>query len=57
MKIKITVGFIGGGNMAEAMIQGLIASKTIIPSACWVSDIIEERLSYLKKNLRDKSRP
>jgi len=49
MKIKIPVGFIGGGNMAEAMIQGLLASKTIIPSACWVSDIIDERLSYLKK--------
>lgn len=57
MKIKITVGFIGGGNMAEAMIQGLIASKTITPSACWVSDIIEERLSYLKKTYGVKAVP
>lgn len=49
MKLKIPVGFIGGGNMAEALIQGLLSSKTISPSNCWVYDIIEERLSYLKK--------
>ena len=49
MKLKIPVGFIGGGNMAEALIQGLLGSKTIIPADCWVCDIIEERLSYLKK--------
>jgi pyrroline-5-carboxylate reductase len=49
MKFKIPVGFIGGGNMAEAMIQGLLRSKTILPSDCWVCDIIEERLSHLRK--------
>jgi pyrroline-5-carboxylate reductase len=49
MKLKIPLGFIGGGNMAEALIQGLLGSKTIIPADCWVCDIIEERLSYLKK--------
>jgi pyrroline-5-carboxylate reductase len=49
MKLKIPVGFIGGGNMAEALIQGLLASKTLVPSDCWVCDIIEERLSHLKK--------
>ena len=49
MKLKISLGFIGGGNMAEALIKGLLGSKTIVPSDCWVSDIIEERLSHLKK--------
>jgi pyrroline-5-carboxylate reductase len=49
MKLKIPVGFIGGGNMAEALIQGLLGSKTLIPSDCWVCDIIADRLSHLKK--------
>lgn len=49
MKLKIPVGFIGGGNMAEALIQGLLGSKTLVPSDCWVCDIIEDRLSHLKK--------
>jgi pyrroline-5-carboxylate reductase len=49
MKLKIPVGFIGGGNMAEALIQGLIGSKTLIPSDCRVYDILENRLSHLKK--------
>jgi pyrroline-5-carboxylate reductase len=49
MESKIKVGFVGGGNMAEAMIKGLLGSKTMTPTDCWVCDIIEERLSYLKK--------
>jgi pyrroline-5-carboxylate reductase len=49
MLAKISVGFIGGGNMAEALIRGLLGSKTITPTECLVCDIIDERLSYLKK--------
>lgn len=49
MNTKIPVGFIGGGNMAEALIRGLLGSKAITPADCLVCDIIEERLSYLKK--------
>ncbi|MBI4764898.1 MAG: pyrroline-5-carboxylate reductase [Deltaproteobacteria bacterium] len=57
MKLKIPVGFIGGGNMAEALIQGLLGSKTIVPSDCWVCDIIEERLAHLKKTYGVKAVP
>lgn len=57
MKLKIPVGFIGGGNMAEALIQGLVGSKTIVPSDCWVCDIIQERLSHLKKTYGVKAVP
>jgi pyrroline-5-carboxylate reductase len=57
MRLKIPLGFIGGGNMAEALIQGLLGSKTLVPSDCWVCDIIEERLSHLKKTYGVKAVP
>lgn len=41
-KEKAVLGFIGGGNMAEAMIQGLSQKYNI-----WVSDPITSRLDYL----------
>jgi pyrroline-5-carboxylate reductase len=44
-----TVGFIGGGNMAEALIKGLTAAKVYPPENIIVSDILAERLEYLKK--------
>jgi pyrroline-5-carboxylate reductase len=47
---KISVGFIGGGNMAEALIRGLLDSNSMTPSDCLVCDILEERLAYLKNN-------
>jgi pyrroline-5-carboxylate reductase len=49
MQSQKAVGFIGGGNMAEAMIRGLLRSKAISPSNCRVCDILEDRLSYLNK--------
>lgn len=41
-KENSVLGFIGGGNMAEAMIQGLSQKYNI-----WVSDAITTRLDYL----------
>jgi len=42
-----TIGFIGGGNMAEALINGIINSKIYAPPNILVSDIKAERLEYL----------
>ncbi len=42
-----TIGFIGSGNMAEALIKGLIATKTCMPENIMVSDIRPERLKSL----------
>ncbi|MGD9110137.1 MAG: pyrroline-5-carboxylate reductase [Phycisphaerales bacterium] len=44
-----TVGFIGGGNMAEALIKGMIAAKVYPAENIVVSDVLAERLEYLKK--------
>ena len=42
-----TIGFIGGGNMAEALIKGIISAKIYRPEQIFVSDIKSERLKYL----------
>jgi pyrroline-5-carboxylate reductase len=49
MAKKIQVGFIGGGNMAEALIRGLLQGKTLSASQCRVHDVLQDRLAYLKK--------
>ena len=43
-----TIGFIGSGNMAEAIIKGIIRSGLFSPSQITVSDINAERLSYME---------
>jgi len=42
-----TIGFVGGGNMAEALIKGIITAKVYTPENIFVSDIRSERLSFL----------
>jgi len=44
-----TIGFIGGGNMAQALIEGILAQKLFAPQAVWVSDVRAERLADLKR--------
>ena len=44
-----TVGFVGGGNMAEALIKGIITAEVYKPESIFVSDILAERLEYLAK--------
>ena len=43
------IGFVGGGNMAEALIKGLIASGVYGGGDIAVSDVRAKRLSYLKE--------
>jgi pyrroline-5-carboxylate reductase len=44
-----TIGFIGGGNMAQALIKGIIKAKVYKSGNIFVSDIKPERLAYLSK--------
>lgn len=41
------LGFIGGGNMAEALIAGLLKAKLLDPEKIQVSDVRDERLTEL----------
>jgi len=42
-----TIGFVGSGNMAEALIKGITAAKLYAPENVFVSDIRSERLESL----------
>ena len=42
-----TIGFIGGGNMAEALIKGIVTAGIYAPQNVLVSDIRAERLEFL----------
>ncbi|MHC4124292.1 MAG: pyrroline-5-carboxylate reductase [Planctomycetota bacterium] len=42
-----TIGFIGSGNMAEALIKGIIEAKIYRPANIYISDIRGERLGEL----------
>jgi pyrroline-5-carboxylate reductase len=45
--MKKMLGFIGGGNMAAALVKGLLHSKVVPPSGIIVSDVKEDRLTAL----------
>ncbi len=49
MPMKKTLGFIGGGNMAAALIKGLLHSKVVPPDGIIVSDVKSERLEMLRE--------
>lgn len=49
MAIDRKIAFLGGGNMAEALMKGLIAAGAAKPDQILVMDISFERLEYLKK--------
>lgn len=47
MQTKV-LGFLGGGNMATALVKGLIVSGTTPPERIWASDVKAERRTYLE---------
>lgn len=42
-------GFIGGGNMGEALIKGIISARLYPPEDILVSDVRPDRLDYLRQ--------
>jgi pyrroline-5-carboxylate reductase len=45
-----TIGFIGSGNMAEALINGVLKAGVYRPGKVYASDIRPERLEYLREH-------
>ncbi|MHC5077025.1 MAG: pyrroline-5-carboxylate reductase family protein, partial [Planctomycetota bacterium] len=42
-----TIGFIGAGNMAEALVKGVLSAGVYKSEDVYASDIRSERLEYL----------
>ena len=47
-----TIGFIGAGNMGEAMIGALIQSKIFLTDRIFACDISEQRLDYMTRQYK-----
>ncbi|HSB68791.1 MAG TPA: pyrroline-5-carboxylate reductase [Candidatus Methylomirabilis sp.] len=43
------LAFVGGGNMGEALLRGLLAAKLVEAGDLLVSDVREDRLSFLRE--------
>jgi pyrroline-5-carboxylate reductase len=46
------IGFIGAGNMAEALINGLISSKLFKSEQILITDIVKKRVDYIKSTYK-----
>jgi pyrroline-5-carboxylate reductase len=44
-----TIGFLGCGNMAAAIIKGLLVADLVPPQNIWASDVKDERLAWASK--------
>lgn len=62
MAVERSVGFIGAGNIGEAMLRGLLTAGTVSPDRCWVANKCnDERLARIARQwgvhtTRDKAR-
>ncbi len=46
---QLKIGFIGGGNMGEALLHGFISASLVTPQQVFVYDVIEARLKFLQQ--------
>ena len=48
MQTEIRIGFIGGGNMGEALIKGFLRALLVEPGNIFTFDVSDDRLRHLK---------
>ncbi len=51
------IGFIGGGNMAEAMIRGILGAKLLPPGEIFVTDVRRERMEEMRERFGVSASP
>jgi pyrroline-5-carboxylate reductase len=49
---RYAIGFVGGGNMATAMIKGFVAARVCAPAAICASDVDAAKRAALKRTLK-----
>ena len=49
MTIQNKIAFLGGGNMAEALIKGILSSGVAMPEQLIVNDVSADRLEHLRE--------
>jgi pyrroline-5-carboxylate reductase len=49
--IESNLGFLGAGNMAEALIRGFLETQTCLARRLWAADVSTERLAWMAKTL------
>jgi len=49
------IGFVGGGNITEALVKGLLSSSLVASKDLFISDLISDRLEYLSKEYKVKT--
>ncbi|BAH07482.1 pyrroline-5-carboxylate reductase [Clostridium kluyveri] len=49
-KLGKKIGFIGTGQMGEAILKGLLTTELFEPDDIYVMDVLDSRLQYLKEN-------
>jgi pyrroline-5-carboxylate reductase len=54
MRRRMKIAFIGGGEIAEAIIKGMLRDKKVLPRDIIVSDIDARRLHYLQQKYKVK---
>jgi pyrroline-5-carboxylate reductase len=52
-----TIGFVGAGNMGEALIRGLVGGKVVRPADLWISEPDAARRARLVKGYRVRAAP
>ena len=45
---QVRFAFIGGGNMAEALIKGLLSGLGVTPQQIMATDVVPERRTYMQ---------